>query len=296
MSEAKNGNGAAPTAEEKARAKELVLREAELANAESGRALGVFSGQAAFASAQRIAQGLSRSTLVPEAYRGEGNLSNVLIAMELANRIGASVLMVMQNLYVVHGRPGWSSAFLIATINQCGRFTPLRFRWEGERGTDSWGCRAVAKDREDGEECIGALITIGLAKEEGWYNRAGSKWKTEMREQMLMYRAAAFWSRAYAPELSLGMQTTEEVQDVIGQGMRDLPQALTPGSVEDLEAKLGYERQPVEVLSTETGEVIDLPEPTETDAPAVTADEDVGDDGTLPGIDAEPKRGRGGRR
>ena len=35
--------------------------------------------------------------------------------------------MVMQNLYIVYGRPSWSSKFLIATINTCGRFEPLKF-------------------------------------------------------------------------------------------------------------------------------------------------------------------------
>ena len=37
-----------------------------------------------------------------------------LIAQNMARRMGADLLMVMQNLYVVHGRPGWSAQFLIA--------------------------------------------------------------------------------------------------------------------------------------------------------------------------------------
>jgi hypothetical protein len=32
---------------------------------------------------------------------------------------------------------------------------------------------------------------------------------------MLMYRAAAWWSSAYAPEISMGMRTVEEEQDII---------------------------------------------------------------------------------
>ena len=31
---------------------------------------------------------------------------------------------------------------------------------------------------------------------------------------MLMYRAASFWINVYAPELSMGMKTTEEVIDI----------------------------------------------------------------------------------
>lgn len=178
---------------------------------QSKGSIDAFSSESNFAAAQRMAKGLASSSLVPEAYRN--NIPNVLIAMELATRIGASVFAVMQNLDIIHGRPGWRATFIIATINACGRFTPLRFRWEGKPGTDSWGCRAVAKDRESGEECIGALITMALAKAEGWSAKNGSKWKT-MPEQMIMYRAAAFWGRVYAPEKMLGMHTGDELEDV----------------------------------------------------------------------------------
>jgi hypothetical protein len=53
-----------------------------------------------------------------------------------------------------------------------------------------------------------------MAKAEGWYAKNGSKWQT-MPEQMLRYRAASFFVRAYAPELSLGLATREEIEDSI---------------------------------------------------------------------------------
>lgn len=175
----------------------------------SGGAINAFQSEQSFMSAQRMARALASSSLVPDTYRG--NVPDCLIAIELANRTGASVVMVMQNLDVINGRPSWRSTFLIATVNACGRFSPLRYRWEGEQGKDSWGCRAVAKDRSDGGECVGTLITMGIARSEGWIDRKGSKWKT-LPELMLTYRAAAFWARIYAPELSLGMMTTEEAE------------------------------------------------------------------------------------
>ena len=184
--------------------------------------IDAFASEGNFATAQRMAKGLSTSSLVPEAYRN--NIPNVLIAMELATRVGASVFAVMQNLDIIHGRPGWRATFIIATINACGRFTPLRFRWEGKSGTPGWGCRAVAKDRESGEECLGSLITMALATAEGWTTKNGSKWKT-MPEQMLMYRAAAFWTRVYAPEKTLGMHTTDEIDDTFGSSERVVHEA-----------------------------------------------------------------------
>ena len=179
-----------------------------------GAQISVFSGPSQFEAAQRMGMALCSATMVPDIYKGKDNLGNCLIALELANRTGASVLAVMQSMVPIHGKPSWSSAFLIATVNTCGRFTPLRFRFSGTEGADDWGCRAVAKDKESGEELVGSLITIALAKAEGWHGKNGSKWKT-MPEQMLTYRAAAFWTRAYAPEVSLGMHTAEEARDMV---------------------------------------------------------------------------------
>lgn len=222
-------NGAAVTTEPAAPL--VVASEA----AEPGRAISAFASGEAFTTAQRMAKALASSSLMPQAY--QNNIPNTLIAIELASRIGCSVLMVAQNLDIIHGRPSWRATFLIATVNACGRFTPLRFRWQGEEGQPSWGCRAVAKDRATGEECVGTLITLGLAKAEGWSSKNGSKWNT-MPEQMLCYRAASFWTRIYAPELSLGMHTSDEVIDAYGEDVTAVPAGLTPGSPASLEAAL----------------------------------------------------------
>ena len=174
--------------------------------------LSAFSSENAFVSVQRMAKALASSTLVPDAYRGEANLGNCIIALELSQRIGASVMAVMQSMVPIHGKPTWSASFLIATVNSCGRFSPMRFRWVGKEGTDEWGCRAYAVERDSNLELVGALVNINMAKVEGWYGKTGSKWKT-MPEQMLQYRAGAFWCRTYAPEIALGMHTSEEIQD-----------------------------------------------------------------------------------
>ena len=166
-----------------------------------------------FALIQRIAQAFAASSLVPERYRGERNIGNCIIALNMAQRMGADPLSVMQNLYVVHGTPGWSAQFLIATLNKSGRFSPLRYEMVGEEGTDDWGCRAYATDLQSGERLDGPLVTIGIAKKEGWYGKRGSKWQT-ISELMLRYRSATWFTRTYAPEVSMGLQTVDEVHDV----------------------------------------------------------------------------------
>lgn len=203
-----------------------------LATTKPAGMISAFANSESFEAAQRMAKAFAASTLVPKEY--QGNIPNVLIAMELANRIGASPLMVAQNLDIIHGRPSWRAQFLIATVNASKRFTPLRYRFEGKPGQDAWGCRCYAQDRETGEECLGALVTIGMAKAEGWHGKSGSKWKT-MPELMLQYRSAAFWTRTFCPEISLGLQTAEEIVDTEGY---ELPASIQPGDPADLERAL----------------------------------------------------------
>lgn len=161
--------------------------------------------------AQRIGKAFSQADLVPQQYRG--NLANCIVALEMANRMGASPLMVMQNLYIVHGNPGWSSKFLIACFNQSGKFSALRYEFDRDKTSGkATGCRAWAIEKHTNERLVGATVSVEMAREEGWSTKTGSKWKT-MPEQMLMYRAAAFFVRTYAPEISMGLSTVEELAD-----------------------------------------------------------------------------------
>jgi hypothetical protein len=201
------------------------------------RAISAFSNESSFETAQRMAKALASSTLLPDTFRN--NIPNCMIAMELASRIGCSVFQIAQNMDVIHGRPSLRAQFLIATTNASGRFSPIRFRWQGKPVSDEWGCRAYANDKHNNEECEGPLITIALAKAEGWFSKSGSKWKT-IPELMLTYRAGAWWTRIYCPEFGMGMITTEEVIDTWGEPRGDVvtPAAIAPGSTEALEDAL----------------------------------------------------------
>lgn len=170
---------------------------------------GAFASEASFELGQRMAKALAGSDLVPPQYRN--NISNTLLALEIAQRVGASPLMVMQNLNIIHGKPSWSSQFIIAAINSCGRFTPLRFQMTGEG--DQKTCMAVASDRATGEVLEGPPVSIAMAKAEGWATKSGSKWQT-MPDLMLRYRAAAFWGRVFAPDCLMGVYTADEVLEI----------------------------------------------------------------------------------
>jgi hypothetical protein len=170
-----------------------------------------------FKALQRAAKCLCQSSLVPDIYQGDKGLPNAVIALEMANRMGANPLMTMQNLYVVHGRPAWSSQFLIATVNSSGRFTALRYEVtppDAMATNKAYACRAWAIERATGERLCGSWINWDMVNAEGWASKNGSKWKS-LPEQMFKYRAAAFWTRSYAPEIGMGLHTAEEVEDMV---------------------------------------------------------------------------------
>lgn len=162
---------------------------------------------------QRKAKAYSRSTMVPKPYQGDAGMGNCILALNLANRLGVDELMVMQNLHIVQGRPGWSSSFLIASINQSGKFSSVRYDVEGAPGKDGYRVRAWAYELATGERLDGTWITWDMVKAEGWLDKPGSKWKT-MPEQMAKYRAASFWQRTYAPEIAMGFHIKEELEDI----------------------------------------------------------------------------------
>lgn len=182
--------------------------QAEFAMTEVGQQLK------AFEVIQRKGQMFASSTIVPETYRG--NVGNCVIALEMANRMGAVPLMVMQNLYIVHGQPGFSSKFLVASINASKKFSPLRYEFRGKEGEPNYGCRCYAyeaHDKEHKEPLYGDWVTWEMANKEGWTKKQGSKWLT-MPSLMFRYRAAAFWQRVYCPEITMGLLTAEELNDV----------------------------------------------------------------------------------
>ena len=190
----------------------------------------VFSGIQAFEDAQRIAKALASSTLIPPQFQGQQGFANCLVALEIANRMGISPFLAMQHLHVIHGRPSWSSSFIIAMVNGCGRFSPLRFEISGEG--ESLACYARATDLASEQELKGPTITMAMAKKEGWATKTGSKWAT-MPDLMIRYRAAAFWGRLYASDLLLGLQTQEEAIDI-----QQVTVKTEAPSLDDLNAKI----------------------------------------------------------
>ena len=236
-----------------------------------------FFDNSAFDQALRVANMFSGSALVPTIYQGKPG--NCLLALDIANRTGSSALMVMQNLNIIHGKPSWSSQYIIASINSKGAFTPLRYEvtdlgMQEIKGIKvqnkvcvayAWEVTIPADKRTKENRLESAPISCETAILEGWWGKAGSKWPS-MTDLMLRYRAATLFGRMYSPETLMGMETQEEAVDIVAtpvDSAEDERKALA------VESKLRKPRSDkgsakgvsaaAEVVVTETAEVSEEP-------------------------------------
>jgi hypothetical protein len=207
-------------------------------------AQSLFLDVAKFEHCQRVGKVFAESTMVPSHF--QKNLGNCMIAINLADRLQIDPFMLMQSLYIVHGKPGIEGKLAIALVNGCGRFEPLEFDQAG-KGTDSWSCVALAKEKKSGKVLRGPAVTMQMVKDEGWYSKQGSKWKT-LPELMFQYRSAMFFARVYCPEVLLGLRTTEEIHDTIELAKQENGsygvKAKTEQNIDELKQRLGVGTQP----------------------------------------------------
>lgn len=195
------------------------MAENEVAKVEMGTALNNSPGQIDYLSGESLnrvyknAAVIAKSDLVPDMYHNKPE--NVLIAIDMASRTGFSIMQVMQNLYIVKGKPSWSGSFCMNAIKACGKYDKVKYVFVGEPGTREYGCFVQAVDKATGSIVNGTCVNWEMVKAEGWDKKPGSKWIT-MPEQMFRYRAAAFFARTECPEVLQGVRDEYEQQDIYG--------------------------------------------------------------------------------
>ncbi len=170
-------------------------------------AADMLSDPAQFELAQRWANAFAASQLVPGHLRGKP--ADCLIGLMMAKQIGDNPLTVLQNIYIVGGKAGWSATYMIARANQSGVFRG-RITWDEEGAGQDLTVTAKATLAETGEE-IRIAASMQMAKAEGWTKN--QKYQT-MPAHMLRWRSATMLVRLYCPEVMLGMATADELEDV----------------------------------------------------------------------------------
>ena len=174
---------------------------------------GVFNSSDSFKLAWQMAGALAESTIVPRDF--QKSRANCMVAISQAQKLGVDPFVVMNNMYLIQGKITWKSEFIIAMINASGKFdTELQYE-EEEKDGKPYSCTCYTF--KDGRKISGIKVTMDMAEKEGWTKKNGTKWTT-LTQLMLRYRAAVFFARFNSPELTSGLYTVEEGEDVTFTG------------------------------------------------------------------------------
>ena len=172
---------------------------------------------------QRRATALSKSAFFPNDLKGD--VASAVIIYDLAQRMNVSVMEVAQSVYIIHGRPSFSTAFIVARLNQSGLIHGA-LRTIVSEDKQSAYCEAV--DAISGEKLVGMSVTMEMAQKEGWLSKRGSKWQT-MPELMMRKRSQSFFIKEFYPQVLFGLQTEEEIKDFVEDDKKEyITTALTP--------------------------------------------------------------------
>jgi hypothetical protein len=171
-----------------------------------------YTDKEAFNNLFTMAKQLASSDIVPSNYQGK--TTNCMIALDTANRMGLSPLFVMQQMSIIKGKCSWSGQACSSLVNNYPKFKDVELVYVGKEGTDDWGAYVQAVRKDNGKTIKGTTVTMKMVKGEGW--DSNSKWRT-MPEQMLAYRAYAFFARVHCADSLNGFMVEGEYEDAFGE-------------------------------------------------------------------------------
>lgn len=144
-----------------------------------------------------LAKAFAEAKMVPDHFKK--SVGDCYIAVNLAQRYGMDPWTLMQELYIISGRPMMSGKLATAILNN-SLADPLRPTYSGE-GEDR---TITLSGRLEGEtEPLSVKIKVRDAKTQN------EQWKKNP-DQMLMYCAARMWGRRFAPDILLGIIFDDE--------------------------------------------------------------------------------------
>ena len=171
-----------------------------------------FGSKESFNNLFTMAQALAKSDLVPQAYQGK--TTNIMLAIDTANRMGLSPMFVMEQMSIVRGRRTWSGQACSTLVNGYPKFKDVELVYVGKQGSDDWGAYVTAVRKDNGKTLKGTTVTMKMAKAEGW--TSNTKW-INMPEQMLAYRAYSFFARVHCADALNGFMVEGEPEDAFGE-------------------------------------------------------------------------------
>jgi hypothetical protein len=143
-----------------------------------------------------LARAFADSKMVPEHFKK--SVGDCYIAINLAHRYGMEPWMLMQEMYIIQGRPMMSGKLATAILNN-SLAEPLRPTYAGKDDDRE----ITLTGRPEGSAPLSVTLKVKDAK------TANEQWKKNP-DQMLMYAAARMWGRRYTPDLILGIVFDDE--------------------------------------------------------------------------------------
>jgi hypothetical protein len=152
---------------------------------------------------QRKAKAMLSGKILPATFRDVGD---VIVLNEMSRVLQIPMILLAQQLYLVHGKVGFSGQFSIALLNKAMEMGKLD-NWKYEERKD--GAVRVVGERK-GKELEGIWIDEDLVKRNGWISNP--HWQKNFA-LMARYRAATWFLRMYYPEMLMGLYTVDEIKD-----------------------------------------------------------------------------------
>lgn len=177
-----------------------------------------------FEEAEKYAEKLSKSTLLPEHFRGKP--ADIFWALMKGAELGVTPTQALENIYTVKGKPGLYADFMVALVLRSGLAEYFRVV---EATEETATCET--KRRGDPEP-KSKTVTIEKAKKAGWYEQ-NAKYKTEP-EVMLAARAKARLAREVYPDVLRGMASIEELRDEPDGPTFSAPPPPSKGAIIDI--------------------------------------------------------------
>lgn len=234
--------------------------------------------------AERLADRLARSGLIPEALRGKPG--DVLIVLMTGHELGLAPMQALRGLHVVNGRPIMAADLAVALVKRspaCGHFSLL----------ESTDARATYETQRRGEPGKTRLTwTIEQADAAGLLNRG--PWK-QTPAAMLRARCALALARAVYPDLLMGIYDPDEIADAqpvrvvgasstsAGPGPAELNQTAPPAPALEHDLATTYRAPPATDLRQnatpppaapppEDAQIVEPPAPAEITEASLLAD------------------------
>jgi hypothetical protein len=186
-----------------------------------------------------LARAFADSKMVPEHFKK--SVGDCYIAINLAGRYGMDPWTLMQEMYIISGKPMMSGKLATAILNH-SLADPLRPTYSGD-GDE----RTITLTGRPENEVTPLAVQLKVKEAK----TGNEQWKKNP-DQMLMYAAARLWGRRYAPDILLGIVfDDEEIPGVNAPLVPSSPRTAIASPPTQAHA---------DVIDERTGEVFDAPQ------------------------------------